>query len=137
MRISQKLDYANRAVMQLTKCYDGKSVSKLDEISQKESIPSAFLVQILTDLKRAGIVVSKRGKAGGYLLGRVPAAISFADVIEAVEPQLLEETAPFQGESGHDLHRAWEELSSLFKKRAQEMTFEDLMTGDKEPMWFI
>lgn len=137
MRISQKLDYANRAVLQLAKCYDGKSVSKLDEVSQKESIPSAFLVQILTDLKRAGIVVSKRGKAGGYLLGRVPASISFADVIEAVEPQLLEDALPFQGESGNELHRAWEELCSLFKKRAQEMTFEDLLNDDKEPMWFI
>ena len=77
MKISQKLDYANRAVMQLAKSYDGKSVSKLDELSKKESIPSAFLVQILTDLKRAGIVVSKRGKAGGYLLGRTPNTVSY------------------------------------------------------------
>ena len=137
MRISQKLDYANRAVLQLAKHYDGKSVQKLDEVSQKESIPSSFLVQILTDLKRAGIVVSKRGKAGGYLLGRAPATISLADVIEAVEPQLLSEAAPFEGESGNDLHRAWGELSGVFKKRAQEISFEGLISDEKEPMWFI
>lgn len=137
MRISQKLDYANRAVLQLAKCYDGKSVSKLEEVSQRESIPSAFLVQILTDLKRAGIVVSKRGKAGGYLLAKAPSAISFADVIEAVEPQLMEEASRFEGDSGNVLFHAWGELSEVFNKGAREISFDDLLSGDKEPMWFI
>lgn len=137
MRISQKLDYANRAVLQLAKSYDGKSVSKLEEISQRENIPQAFLVQILTDLKRAGIVISKRGKAGGYLLAKEPVTISFADVISATEPQLLEETFTFEGDSAAELHRVWGELSAAFKKHASEITFEDLISGEKEPMWFI
>lgn len=136
MRISQKLDYANRAVLQLAKCYDGKSVCKSEEISSKEEIPAAFLIQILTELKKAGIIISKRGKAGGYLLGKPPRNISFADVIRAVEPHLLEDAHEFQGESGKQLMRHWEKLSSTFKSRAEEMNFEDLLVHE-EPMWFI
>ncbi len=137
MRISQKLDYANRAVLQLAKSYDGKSVSKLEVISQRENIPQAFLVQILTDLKRAGIVISKRGKAGGYLLAKEPIKISFADVISATEPQLLEVGFTFEGDSASELHRVWGELSAAFNKHASEISFEELITSEKEPMWFI
>ena len=137
MRISQKLDYANRAVMQLAKCYDGKRVSKLDEISQIEAIPASFLVQILTDLKRAGIVISRRGKAGGYMLAKVPEMITLGDVIEAIEPQLLEEVFHFEGESASQLQKVWADLSTNFKRRAQGVTFDDLISSEKEPMWFI
>lgn len=137
MRISQKLDYANRAVLQLAKSYDGKTVSRLDEISQKEAIPSSFLVQILTDLKRTGLVISKRGKSGGYLLGRHPESISLADVINAVEPKLLEENTFTDGESAGILQRAWGELSDGFRERASKIMIEDLASNNSEPMWFI
>lgn len=137
MKISQKLDYANRAVMQLAKLYDGKSVSKLDEVSKAESIPSAFLVQILTDLKRHGIVLSKRGKSGGYLLGKEPSEISLADVIRAVEPQLLEPVGIFKGESAAPLQKVWGDLSDGLVKRAEAVSFYDLLQDEKEPMWFI
>jgi len=137
MRISQKLDYACRAITFLSKGYDGKSVTKLDEISEKEVIPSSFLVQILKDLKNAGLVTSKRGKAGGYLLSRRPEAVRLADVINAVEPQWLEEVDSIEGQSAAQLERAWGELSEVFKAKANEITFDQLITGDKEPMWFI
>ncbi len=137
MRISQKLDYAQRAVLQLAKCYDGKTVSRLDDISEREAIPSSFLVQILADLRKAGIVQSKRGKLGGYLLAVPPAEISLASVIEAVEPQLVEEPAEFEGGSGPVLSRAWKELSASFLERVKKVTYEDLLSSDNQPMWFI
>ena len=137
MRISQKLDYANRAIMQLAKCYDGKSVCKLDEISQKEAIPASFLVQILTELKKAGILKSKRGKSGGYILSQSPSMITLADVIEAVEPQLLEPAHQMEGESHTELSQAWGQISQCFEQKAREITFEDLLIKKEEPMWFF
>ena len=138
MRISQKLDYAQRAVLQLAKCYDGKTVSRLDDISEKEAIPSSFLVQILTDLRKANIVASKRGKAGGYLLAQPPVDITLADIIEAIEPQLTEDTGTFSGSaSAQELTAAWKGLSENFQTRIAQISLEDLIAKDREPMWFI
>ena len=137
MRISLKLDYAQRAVLQLAKGYDGKTVARLDDISEKESIPSSFLVQILTDLKKANIVVSKRGKAGGYLLAQNPGEITLAAIIDAVEPQLLEEASGFEGESASALTSVWKELSKGFANKVGKITIEELLSNEREPMWFI
>ena len=52
---------------------------KLEDISRREEISPSFLVQILNELKRAGLVTSKRGKAGGYLLSRAPGSITVSD----------------------------------------------------------
>ena len=68
MRVSQKLEYACRAVVCLARHYDGSTVVKLEDIAQREDISSSFLVQILNELKRSNIVLSKRGKAGGYAI---------------------------------------------------------------------
>ena len=56
-----------------------------DEIADFGEIPHKFVEQVMHDLRQAGIVSSRRGRAGGYELTRDPAAISFADVVEAVE----------------------------------------------------
>ena len=138
MRISQKLDYAQRAVLQLAKCYDEKSVSRLDDIAQQEGIPSSFLVQILSELRNANIVISKRGKTGGYLLARSPAEISLREVIEVIEPQLVEDTGDFVGaSSAQELSSIWKELSDGVRGKLSKVSLEDLCSSDREPMWFI
>ena len=137
MKISQKLDYANRAVLQLAKLYDGKSVFKLDVVSQAENIPSSFLVQIMNDLKKAGVVYSKRGKEGGYTLNRSPENITLHDVIMAIEPTLLEPAQVGAGESHAVLKNVWDDVSQSFYKSVSRITFEELLSNSSEPMWFI
>jgi len=137
MRISQKLDYAQRAVLHLSKNYDGKTVARLDNISEVQEIPASFLVQILTDLKKSGIVISKRGKTGGYLLAKAPSDITIGNVIEAIEPQLMEEADGFEGESAAVLSNVWKELSKGFSNKVNKITIDDLLSEDREPMWFI
>jgi len=137
MRISLKLDYAQRAVLHLSKGHDAKTVARLDDISEKQAIPSSFLVQILTDLKRAGIVMSKRGKAGGYLLAKPPSEITIGDIIDAIDPQLLEEADGFEGEVAPVLSNVWKELSKGFNNKVNKITIDDLLSEDREPMWFI
>ena len=70
MKISQKLEYACRALAQLAKHHDGRTLTRLEDLAQREAVSGNFLVQILNDLRRAGLIESRRGKAGGYLLGR-------------------------------------------------------------------
>jgi len=89
VRISQKLEYACRALIQLSKHHDGKTITRLEALAQREEVSSNFLVQILNDLRRSNIVDSRRGKAGGYLLSRKPADISLYEVVAVIEPALL------------------------------------------------
>ena len=87
MRTTAKADYAVRAAVELAAVGTGEPV-KADQIAEAQSIPLNFLENILSELRRAGIVESRRGAAGGYLLARAPEEISLADVIRAVEGPL-------------------------------------------------
>jgi Rrf2 family protein len=137
VRISQKLEYACRAAIQLAKHYDGRSPLRLDDLARREHVPASFLVQILSDLKQANLVISRRGKTGGYLLGTDPANISLAQIIEAVDPQLLETPTTGEGESADALHNVWQSLNESFTETAKQTTLENLAQPKNEPMWFI
>lgn len=82
MRVSAKVDYALRAMLELTQ-HEG--LVKSERIATAQSIPQKFLENILLELRRAELVTSVRGVEGGYALGRSADEISVADVIRAVE----------------------------------------------------
>lgn len=87
MRISARADYAVRAVVELAAAREGGPV-KAERIAQLQRLPSKFVLNILVELKQAGIVRSHRGVDGGFLLGREPAEITIADVVRAVDGPL-------------------------------------------------
>ncbi len=82
--ISQKARYALRALVSLTRVEPGQSLM-ISEIAVEQDIPKKFLEQILLELKRNGIVMSRRGKTGGYLLLKAPADISFGEVLRIID----------------------------------------------------
>jgi Rrf2 family protein len=82
--ISQKAKYALRALLALAKEDQGSSLL-ISEIAESQSIPKKFLEQILLDLKHHGIVMSRRGKSGGYLLLKQPADITFGEVLRIID----------------------------------------------------
>ena len=82
--ISQKAKYALRALVALGRARNGEPVM-IAEISRSQAIPKKFLEQILLELKRAGIVVSRRGRAGGYVLLREPGEITFGEVLRLID----------------------------------------------------
>jgi Rrf2 family protein len=82
--ISQKAKYALRALVCLVKAGPEHSLM-IAEISASEAIPKKFLEQILLELKRAGIVDSRRGRHGGYLLLRPPEKITFGEVLRLID----------------------------------------------------
>lgn len=84
MQVSRRVDYALRAAINLARQEPGRA-SSVGEISLQEAIPRKFLEKIIQDLIHAGLVVSRRGAHGGYILARDPREISFRDVMEAVE----------------------------------------------------
>jgi Rrf2 family protein len=89
VRISAKADYAIRAAVELASVADS-SPAKGEQLAAAQEIPLRFLLNILQDLKRAGIVDSQRGSEGGYRLARRPDALPLADIIRAVEGPLAQ-----------------------------------------------
>jgi Rrf2 family protein len=137
VRITAKADYAVRAAVELAAAAPGEPV-KADQIAEAQSIPLNFLENILAELRRAGIVESRRGAAGGSLLARAPEEISLADVIRAVEgplanvrglsPDLLE-----YGGSAERLRDVWVALRSSVRAVLEQVTLADVAKGELPP----
>lgn len=83
--ISQKAKYALRALVALARLHDGDETQAIPELAERQRIPRKFLEQILLDLKHHGIVASRRGKAGGYMLLRQPSEITFGEILRIVD----------------------------------------------------
>ena len=84
MNISKKAEYAIRAVISIAR-HANNNPLQISEISKKESIPIKFLEQILLTLKNNGILNSKRGANGGYLLAKSKDDISIGMILEIID----------------------------------------------------
>src|SRR5512141_2416431 len=87
MKLSLRGEYALRAMLVLGLNYE-QPVVRIQTISDQQNIPKRFLEQILNDLKSAGLLLSKRGVAGGYRLARRPELSTLAEVVRHVEGAL-------------------------------------------------
>jgi Rrf2 family cysteine metabolism transcriptional repressor len=137
MKISQKLEYACRAMAQLARCHDGRTLTRLEDLAQREAVSGNFLVQILNDLRRAGLIESRRGKAGGYLLARSSGQITLRQVVEAVDPSVLQCSVTREGDSGQAIHRAWDQVSQGLQQSLDQITVESLAANSGAPMFYI
>lgn len=89
MKVSTRGDYASRALVSLTLHADGTRPTSVRDIADRTGLPQPYLEQILLALKGAGIVRSKRGVGGGYVLARAPVAISLAEIVGAVDGPIV------------------------------------------------
>lgn len=86
MRISNKTRYGVKAMVYLARA---NKVCSVKEISQKENIPFDFTEKIVSKLKKAGLVKTKRGAQGGYFLGQSPKRISLAKILRTLEGEIF------------------------------------------------
>jgi len=89
LRISQKLEYAMRAMIELANHRGDGALVSAREISDAQQIPLRFLEQQLGALHKAGLVESFRGAGGGCRIARDPTEIRVADIADAIEGQLF------------------------------------------------
>ena len=85
MRLSAQAQYACVAMVDLACSHGNPSPVHLKDIADKHGISQRFLVQILLQLKGAGLVDSTRGATGGYLLAKAPSQISLADIVHTID----------------------------------------------------
>jgi len=132
MRTTAKADYAVRAAVELA-ASDGSPVPA-DRIAEAQNIPANFLENILLDLRRAGIVESRRGAAGGYLLAKPAKQIVVADVVRAVEGPLASvrglspDQLDYEG-SAESLRDVWVALRSAVRSVLEHVTLADIASG--------
>ncbi len=85
VRVSTRGDYASRALLSLALHQDESGPTTVRDIAERTGLPQPYLEQILLALKGAGLVRSKRGVGGGYVLARQPAEINLAEIVRAVD----------------------------------------------------
>ena len=134
MRITAKADYAVRAAAELAAA-EGTGPVKGERIATAQDIPLKFLENILSELRTAGIVASRRGAEGGYWLDRPASEIAVADVLRAVEGPLasIRGTGPerltYTG-AAEVLPQMWVALRASLRIVLEGVTLADLAAGE-------
>ena len=136
MKISAKVDYAVRALIEIAAAPGGPRSA--EAISAAQDIPRDFLLSVLADLRRAGILASQRGQAGGWVLLADPMAVSVADVIRAVEGPLVRvhglppEDVTYTG-SAEPLQQVWIAVRVGLRHVLEQVTIAHLLDQSLPP----
>lgn len=141
MKVFAKTEYACIAVLELAHSYSTDEPVRIRDIADRHGIPSRFLVQILLQLKSAGLVASTRGASGGYQLARSPEEITLGEVMVVIEGQ---ETITSATSSNSPivrvLLRTWRQIDAKEQAMLRSITFADLVAqlkGGAEQMYYI
>jgi Rrf2 family protein len=130
MRVSAKAEYACVAMLELAANRGDAQPVRVKAIADAHGIPLRFLVQILLQLKGAGLVASIRGAAGGYQLARAAGEISLADVINVIDraPSPRADSAPLMPSSTVQAVRTvWREIQAEEQRMLERVTLADLV----------
>jgi Rrf2 family protein len=144
MRLSAKTEYAAVAMLELARRWEDGEPVRLREIAEMHGVPQRFLVQILLQLKAAGLVTSTRGAAGGYRLARPPATITLEDVRTVVEgpaePVMLLSGRGASASTARVLGEAWRQVASRESAALRGLDLATLAARtqpDTEAMYYI
>jgi Rrf2 family transcriptional regulator, iron-sulfur cluster assembly transcription factor len=89
MRVSTRGDYASRALLSLALHGDATTPTSVRDLAERTGLPQPYLEQILLNLKGVGLVRSKRGVGGGYVLAKAIEAITLAEIVAAVDGPIV------------------------------------------------
>jgi Rrf2 family protein len=135
VKVSTRGDYACRALVSLALHGDGAGPTSVRDIAERTGLPQPYLEQILLALKGAGLVRSKRGVGGGYVLAREPASITLGSIVSAVDgPIVLGDFGePHQnGACDHEgqcvLLAVWAEVSEQMRHLLDALTLSDVVS---------
>ena len=131
MRISAKAEYACVAMLELAANYADAQPVRIKAIADAQGIPQRFLVQILLQLKTAGLVASVRGASGGYQLAKPPESITLAAVINAIDDRTLTPRSALaeanRSPAVQALLSVWREIQTEEQRLLEELTLSELV----------
>jgi Rrf2 family iron-sulfur cluster assembly transcriptional regulator len=130
VKLSNKGRYGIRALFDIAFHSEGRA-TQIKDIAERQGIPARFLEQIFQDLKRAGLVTSKRGPRGGYALAGAPAEVRVGDVLRALEGPIVLVDSSEPKDDGDVVGRAildeaFSELADAIEACFDAITLQDL-----------
>jgi Rrf2 family protein len=145
MKISAKTEYACIAMLELASQYGSGEPVRIRRIAERHDVPPRFLVQILLQLKGAGLVDSVRGAAGGYRLIRPPEEVSLGQVMDVVDTNSSngngqQSAASIESPMVRVLMQAWRDVGSVQREMLGRITLADLVEksrSQEEQMYHI
>ncbi len=137
MKLSVKVDYACRVLAQLARHHGEGRLSHIEELAKIEAVPANYLVQILSELRNGGLITSRRGKRGGYVLSRPPEKITLYDIVKLIEGDLLELGGKADGQSGKRVQQVWRDVRATLETKCKSYTLDMLMTKGPGEMYYI
>jgi Rrf2 family protein len=141
--LSAKAEYALLALLELAVHHDKKVPLTMNEITAKQPIPERYLEQILTHLRRAGLVQSQRGSKGGFLLVREPWQITILEIVTLVEGERKEkEVSDAKTLEKNLILEVWEQANTASIEVLSRVTLQDLcqqreIRTQENPMYYI
>ena len=136
MKISAKTEYACIAMMELAFHYGSGEPVRIRRIAERHDVPPRFLVQILLQLKGAGLVASVRGAAGGYQLVKSPQEISLGQIMEVIDGSMEENSqtssASPDSPAAKVLMKAWKDVAAMERQMLQNISLAELLERAKE-----
>ena len=132
MKISYKSDYALKAVLDLAFCYEGRDPVSIHDTAGRIDAPVKFLEQIFSGLKTHGIIESRRGSNGGYLLAKPPEKITVGEIIRLIERPTELISCVKQDYAGCDemyncvFRNIWKEIHHATSRVIDRVNFRDL-----------
>jgi Rrf2 family transcriptional regulator, cysteine metabolism repressor len=136
MRLTAKAEYGCIAVIALASHRDGSGPIRVKDIADTCHIPERYLVQILLQLKAAGLVHSARGSSGGYRLARDPREISLGEVLGVIEGP-GDPPREISGPAGEALTSVWKRLQFLQRDFLNQITIAQLAGRATPQDWVI
>jgi Rrf2 family iron-sulfur cluster assembly transcriptional regulator len=134
VKVSTRGDYASRALLSLALHDGGGQPTSVRDIAERTGLPQPYLEQILLALKGAGLVRSKRGVGGGYVLARSPAELTLGQIVSAVEGpiQAGDFGEPHQnGACDHEgqcvLLAVWSDVGEYMRRHLDSFTLADMV----------
>jgi Rrf2 family protein len=142
MRVSAKTEYAAIAMLELALCHGSGEPVRIRQIAENHGVPSRFLVQILLQLKGAGLVASTRGASGGYQLIAHPEKITLRQIMTIVEGprETISSNAERETAVSTVLLDAWQKVANVEREMLDKVTLADLVEqvrGRTEAMYYI
>jgi len=144
MKVSAKTEYACIAMLELASHYGSEEPVRIRKIAERHAVPPRFLVQILLQLKGAGLVKSTRGAAGGYHLTRPPEQVSLGEVMQVVEGGAKHNghttNASPDSPAVKALTQAWKEVDAAERAMLNKITLAELVErthGRDDQMYHI
>lgn len=135
MKVSAKAEYACLAMLELAARREKNQPVSIKAIAELHGISSGFLIQILLQLKGAGLAASSRGAAGGYQLARSPDAIRLSEIIDAIDgpPKTTSALSPLT-ESGLSrvILGVWQRVQTAERDILENLTLSELLSQARD-----